>query len=101
MNRRELQESVRQALGGTATAMAAELAIDAVVRAISDGLKEDGCVRLAHFGTFEQSRKQPRRLTLPHNGKPLTLPERTVIRFRPAPSTVVKNPGTTDNISSN
>ncbi len=92
MNRKDLQESVRLALGGTATTMAAELAIDAVVRAISDGLKEDGIVRLAHFGTFEQSRKQPRRLTLPHNGEPLILPERTVIRFRPVPSTVVTNP---------
>ena len=100
MNRRELQESVRQALGGTATAMAAELAIDAVIRAISDGLKEDGSVRLAHFGTFEQSRKQPRRLTLPHNGETLTLPERTVIRFRPAPTAMVKNPGASDNIQS-
>ena len=84
MNRKQLHERVRQALGGTATTMAAELAVDAVIRAISDGLKKDGTVRLAHFGTFERSRKQPRRLTLPHNGEPLTLPERTVIRFRPS-----------------
>lgn len=100
MNRKELQESVRQALGGTATTMAAELAIDAVVRAISDGLKEDGIVRLAHFGTFEKSRKRPRRLTLPHNGEPLTLPERNVIRFRPTPSALLKNPNQSDNIPS-
>ena len=101
MNRKQLHESVRQALGGTATAMAAELAIDAVVRAISDGLKKDGIVRLAHFGTFERSRKQPRRLTLPHNGEPLTLQERTVIRFRPSPSVIRKKPSKTDNMPSN
>lgn len=86
MNRKHLQESVRKALGGTATPMAAELATEAVVRAIADGLREDGVVRLAHFGTFELSRKQPRHLTLPHNGESLILPERTVIRFRPSPA---------------
>ncbi len=86
MNRRALLEEVRRALGGTATPMAAELALDAVIHSISAGLKEDGVVRLAHFGTFELSRKQPRHLTLPHNGESLILPERTVIRFRPSPA---------------
>ena len=65
------------------------------------GLKKDGTVRLAHFGTFERSRKQPRRLTLPHNGEPLTLPERTVIRFRPSLSVIRKKPSETDNMPSN
>jgi hypothetical protein len=36
VNRKEFQESVRSALGGTATTMAAELALDAVIHAITD-----------------------------------------------------------------
>lgn len=85
MNRRELLEQIRHKLGGTATPMAAELALDAVVQAISDGLQQDGTVRLARFGTFEIREARERRLSLPHNGKELTLPGRTVLRFHPTP----------------
>ncbi|MBR2144707.1 MAG: HU family DNA-binding protein, partial [Akkermansia sp.] len=61
-NRQELQELVRQQLGGTATPMAAQLALDAVLRAIADGLAEDGEVKLARFGTFRVKQRAPRRL---------------------------------------
>lgn len=85
MNKKQLLEQIRLTLGGTATPGAAELALDSVIRAISDGLQEDGVVRLANFGTFEQREVRARRLTLPHNGESLTLPQRKVMRFRPSP----------------
>ncbi len=85
MNRQSLTEEIRRALGGTATPMAAELALDAVIRSIAAGLREEGTVRLSHFGTFELRQAQPRRLRLPHNGALLELPQRTVIRFHPSP----------------
>ena len=84
MNRKELLGQIRHNLGGTATPMAAELALDAVIRAIGDGLLHDRAVRLAHFGTFEFRKVRERRLTLPHSGKALTLPARSIIRFSPS-----------------
>lgn len=86
MKHQPLTEKIRRALGGTATPMAAELALDAVIRAISAGLKEDGVVRLSHFGTFALRQVKPRRLKLPRNGAVQELPLRTVIRFHPSPT---------------
>lgn len=80
MNRHGLQELVRRQLGGTATPMAAQLALDAVLQAISDGIREDGEVRLAHFGTFRVQQRAARRLLLPGSGREHTLPpHRTVV----------------------
>ena len=81
MNRQGLQELVRQQLGGTATPMAAQLALDAVLRAIADGLAEDGEVKLARFGTFRVKQRAPRRLLLPGSEKSLVLPSRSTITF--------------------
>ena len=81
-NRQALQELVRQQLGGTATPMAAQLAVDAVLRSICDGLAEDGEVRLAHFGTFKVVQRAPRRLLLPGTQQELVLPQRKTVTFR-------------------
>lgn len=83
MQRRELLQMVRNALGGTATQSAAELALDAVVRAIRDGLAEDGEVRLSKFGTFRMRTCRPRRLKNPRTGEEMILPERRELRFSP------------------
>lgn len=85
MNRRGLEEAVRTALGGTATHSAAELAVDAVLRGIADGLQKDGVVRLARFGTFRCKQRRPRRLNLPRSRESHTLPERTVLTFKASP----------------
>lgn len=81
---KDLIESIRAKLGGTATPMAAELALRAVAQAVRDGLREDGEVRLAKFGTFKLKTCKPRRLLLPRTGEAHTLPERTVLRFTPS-----------------
>lgn len=86
MNRNDLQELVRQQLGGTATPMAAQLALDAVLQAIGQGLARDGEVKLAKFGTFKVSRRAPRRLLLPCSRQSLTLPQRQVILFKSSTS---------------
>lgn len=90
----ELQEAVRRALGGTATPMAARLAIAAVAQAVREGLAEDGCVRLSHFGTFRLQQRRPRRLRLPGSGEWLCLPERRVLCFSPSPSGKKSGPQT-------
>ena len=83
MNRKQILELIRDALGGTATHRAAELALDSVTRAIQDGLREDGEVKLARFGTFRLRRVAPRRLLLPGSNTPMQLPARHVLRFIP------------------
>ncbi len=82
-----ITERVRQALGGTATPGAAELALATVTTAITEGLLADGEVRLAGFGTFRLRERAPRRLLLPGSHTPLQLPRRRVISFTPSPST--------------
>lgn len=82
MNRQGLQELVRHQLGGTATPMAAQLALDAVLRAIADGLRQDGEVKLARFGTFQVRQRASRRLLLPASHQEHILPQRHVIVFK-------------------
>jgi DNA-binding protein HU-beta len=81
MNRQGFQELVRRQLGGTATPMAAQLALDAVLRAITDGLNQDEEVKIAHFGTFKVQQRAARRLLIPGSGKEHILPPRRVVTF--------------------
>ncbi len=81
-----MAESVRRALGGTATPGAAELALATVTTAITEGLLEDGVVRLAGFGTFCLRERAPRRLLLPGTRTPLQLPRRVAVCFTPSPA---------------
>lgn len=82
MNRNDLQELVRHQLGGTATPMAAQLALEAVLQAIRQGLARDGEVRLARFGTFRLKERAPRRLLLPGSRESMILPRRKVVHFK-------------------
>ena len=85
MDKQDLLQHIQQALGGTATRGAAEVALSAVLRGIRAGLQEDGEVKLAGFGTFRMKRVAARRLLLPGSEKELVLPERRVLRFQPSP----------------
>ncbi|MBQ8377233.1 MAG: HU family DNA-binding protein [Akkermansia sp.] len=82
MNRQGLQELVRHQLGGTATPMAAQMALDAVLRSIAEGINQDGEVKLAHFGTFRVKKREPRRLLLPGSATEWVLPSREVVTFK-------------------
>ncbi len=84
-----IAERVRQALGGTATPGAAELALASVTAAITEGLLEDGEVRLARFGTFRLRERAPRRLLLPGTRTPMQLPRRMAASFSPSPATTL------------
>ncbi len=84
-----ITERVRKALGGTATPGAAELALATVIRALTEGLMEDGEVRLAGFGTFRLRERAPRRLLLPGTATAMQLPRRRVLCFTPSPATTL------------
>lgn len=85
MNRNGLLNNIQKALGGTATRMAAELALDAVVLSLREGLLRDGHVRLARFGSFRLRTRAPRRLLLPGTEREMLLPVRRVLCFMPSP----------------
>lgn len=86
MNSVQLNDMVREALGGTATSVAASLSIEAVLRSIEDGLREDGSVKLAGFGSFRVKETPARSLRLPSDGRICNLPARPVLRFKAAPT---------------
>ena len=85
MNKQELKEEVRKALGGTATPMAAELALDAVLRSIQEGLSEDGEVKLSGFGCFSIQELRARRIHQPHKGELYEIPNRLKVQFKASP----------------
>lgn len=91
MNTNDLLAEVQHVLGGTATRGAAEIALHAVLRAIRDGLAEDGEVKLAGFGTFRVRQVAGRRLLMPGSRREHHLPPRRVLRFSPSPHLLAKH----------
>ncbi len=89
MTKQELRDRIRTALGGTATPMAASLALDAVLRSIQEGLAEDGRVHLSRFGTFILERLPERQIINPRSKKTQTIAEHTHARFKAAPDQVI------------
>ncbi len=86
MRRNELLEAVRRNLGGTATRSAAEYALKAVTDSIKMGLRRDGSVRIAGFGTFLKKRRVPRTVMRPGTDEEIFIPERDGVSFRPSSS---------------
>ena len=82
---KELLAEIQQALGGTATRGAAEMALSTVLRAIRAGLLEDGEVKLTGFGSFRMQQVAARRVRLPGSERCVLLPQREVLRFTPSP----------------
>lgn len=89
MTKSELNDRIRKALGGTATPMAAALALDAVLRSIQEGLVEDGKVHISDFGQFQLSRTRARRFTNPRNGLEQQIKERATVKFKAARKQII------------
>ena len=84
MNKAALIEEVRKLLAGDTTRVAAERATEAVLAAMKRGLKRDGEVAVAGFGTFNVA-KLPSRLGFnPHTRRPMRIAALKTVRFRPA-----------------
>ncbi len=89
MTKAELNERIRKALGGTATPMAAALALDAVLRSIQEGLVEDGKVHISDFGQFQLTCVKARRFTNPRNHKEQQIEARPKISFKAARKQII------------
>lgn len=89
MTKIELRDRIRKALGGTATPMAASLALDAVLRSIQEGLAEDGRVHLSGFGAFEVAALKERLMLTPHHQSKQLIAARRHVKFKAAPKQVL------------
>jgi DNA-binding protein HU-beta len=56
--------------------------VDAVLGAIRKGLREDGTVAIAGFGTFEVKDRKARTVRNPHTGEPIQIQAGRRIGFR-------------------
>ena len=78
MNKGQLVEVVAKALGSKS---AAEKAINATLKAVSDALKKGDKVTLVSFGTFSVSKRAARTGRNPQTGKEIKIKAKKVPKF--------------------
>lgn len=82
MNKAELVEEVQKSLGRATSMAAAERAVDAVLAAVSRGLKRDREVQLVGFGGFSVATRAARRGFNPYTKQPMKIRAMKTIRFK-------------------
>ena len=81
MTRKEIVRSISEDLG--LTQLQAKQIVQKVFEAILNTLAEEGRVELRNFGVFEVKRRAPRRARNPRTGEKLSVPEKSVVTFKP------------------
>ena len=84
MNKAELVEAVQKALGKDATKRSADEAVEAVLDAISQGVKADKKVQIIGFGTFEVKKRAARMGRNPKTGESKKIAESHSVGFKPS-----------------
>jgi DNA-binding protein HU-beta len=84
MNKAQLIDVVQQKLGGDISKRAAGDALDAVLAAIAQGVKEQERVQIIGFGTFKLARRGARPGRNPKTKEPVEIPPSKTVRFTPA-----------------
>ncbi len=82
MNKRQLIEAVARELETTKTS--ASTYVDAVLRQIVEGIREEDKVAISGFGTFRRRSRKSRRIINPSSGEMMTLPETVSVGFTPS-----------------
>ena len=85
MNKAALVDEVRKLLARGTTKAAAVGATEAVLAAVKRGLRRDGEVAVAGFGTFNTVTLPARLGYNPHTRRPMKVAAVKTVRFRPAP----------------
>ena len=80
MNKSELVSAVAQKSG--LTKVDAKKALDGVLEAISEELKNDGRVVLVGFGSFSVSERSARKGINPRTKEPIDIPAKKVVKFK-------------------
>jgi DNA-binding protein HU-beta len=81
MNKAELTEAVLKNLGKDTTKKAAADALEAVIAAISAGIKKDKVVQIIGFGTFKVSQRAARKGRNPKTGETIKIKASKSVRF--------------------
>ena len=82
MNKAELVDEVQKRLGREVSNASAERAVDAVLAAVSHGIKRDREVQLVGFGAFSVVKRAARRGFNPHTKRPMKIPGMKLVRFK-------------------
>ena len=80
MNKSELVSAVAQKSG--LTKVDAKKALDGVLEAISEELKNDGRVVLVGFGTFSVTERSARKGINPRTKEPIDIAAKKVVKFK-------------------
>lgn len=84
MNKGQLTEAVATELGGSKAAAAR--AIDAVIKSIQQGIKEDDSVTISGFGTFVKKARPARTGRNPSTGEPMQIEASRTVGFKASDS---------------
>lgn len=84
MNKSELIEAVLKNLGKDVSRKSAAEAVDAVLDAISTGIKKDKVVQVVGFGTFKVSQRAARKGRNPKTGETIKIKASKSVRFSPS-----------------
>lgn len=82
MNKGELIEAVASETGESKAA--AGRAVDAIIQAITDGVKRDDSVTIVGFGTFSKKTRAARTMRNPQTGQPMQVDASTTVSFKPS-----------------
>ena len=83
MNKQDLIAAVADDKhAGLESKAAAERAVNAVIDAISNGVKKDGVVQLIGFGTFQVKQRSARTGRNPQTGEPLKIKASKSVTFK-------------------
>lgn len=91
MNKTQLVDCIQSKLGEGATKKCAEMALSAVLGAITESVKEEK-VQLIGFGTFEMKTREARTGRNPRTGAEMKIPASSTLSFKPSSTfkTVIK-----------
>jgi DNA-binding protein HU-beta len=81
MNKKELVDAMAEAAGINKSD--AEKALNGMLMAVTNTLSKGDKVTLVGFGTFSTSKRSTRQAKNPQTGKPITIPAKTVAKFKP------------------
>jgi len=82
MNKGQLVESVAAEMD--VSKAIAQRAVEAVLRSITSGIKEDESVTLVGFGSFNRKTRAARTVRNPATGEPMDVKESVTVGFKPS-----------------
>lgn len=82
MNTKDIVVRVSKKLGITQTE--AKKGVDAILEALTDGLKDQSEIRISGFGTFSAKLRAATTGRNPRTGESIKIPERLQAKFRPS-----------------